>query len=72
MNCKNLKATDVGNKKRIVELVHSVFMKENCSNLFSNHYRFILWYGPYLNDSFQTFCNFQIVFTSKYCSFHFC
>lgn len=28
MNCKNLKATDVGNKKKIVELVHSVFMKE--------------------------------------------
>lgn len=24
MNCKNLKATDVGNKKRIVELEHSV------------------------------------------------
>lgn len=28
MNCKNLKATDVGNKKRIVELGHSVFLKE--------------------------------------------
>lgn len=28
MNCKNLKATDVGNKKKIVESVHSVFMKE--------------------------------------------
>lgn len=27
MNCNNHKATDVG-KKRIVELVHSVFMKE--------------------------------------------
>lgn len=28
MNCKNLKATDVGNKKKTVESVHSVFMKE--------------------------------------------
>lgn len=28
MNYKNLKATDVGNKKRFVESVHSVFMKE--------------------------------------------
>lgn len=28
MNCKHLKATDVGNKKRIVEFVHSACIHE--------------------------------------------
>lgn len=71
MNCNNHKATDVGKKKELLNWYTLYSWKKNCSSLFSNHYRFILWNGPYLNSSFQTFYHLKNYLSSKYCSHFF-
>lgn len=58
-------------KKELLNWYTLYSWKKYCSSLFSNHYRFILWNGPYLNSSFQTFYHFQNYLSSKYCSHFF-